>query len=179
LGSQGEGPPHFNDHVHTIRCHIHFNGTEVDPTLPEDNDEVVKWRKSEQVALGLMIRSATNFHSDLCHAHERGRAWDLWCTIMSSRMYELTLQGLDDAFRYSQETRGIVLRHVPLYRRHAQPDHLCCSSRPLQRAAVDETSIFTVFHALWMISFITTLLPRRTSLSGTPISSSYTMTGML
>jgi len=73
-----------NDHVRVIRHEVLEDGSEVDPTPPDadDDPEASKaWKKSEEVALGLMIGTATDLHFELCHAHERGRAWSLWCTI--------------------------------------------------------------------------------------------------
>ena len=48
--------------------------TELDPILPEDGDaDYNKWIKSEQVALGLIIGTATEIHFEVCHAFERAQ----------------------------------------------------------------------------------------------------------
>ena len=42
--------------------------------------------KFEQMVLGLMIGIATDLEFELCHAHEKGRAWGLWCAIKDSHV---------------------------------------------------------------------------------------------
>jgi hypothetical protein len=71
----------LNNHVCVIWCQVLTDGTQGDPTPPEDANNFQRWNKSKRVALGLIISTATDLNFKLCHAHETGRTWDLWHTI--------------------------------------------------------------------------------------------------
>ena len=56
-----------NDHARVIRREIVGNA-EIDPIPPDEgDDDYAKWVKSEQVALGLIIGTATDLHFETCH----------------------------------------------------------------------------------------------------------------
>jgi len=77
-----------------------------------------------------MIGTATDLHFELCHAHERGRAWDLWCAIEdyhvlrdASRRYEAWMmlfavrktpdEKCCDMYRRIEEARNSIVRVIP------------------------------------------------------------------
>ena len=78
-----------NRHVRVLRRTV-VEGVETDPSPPDpdDVDEFDSWMKSEQVALGIMIATATDLHFEICHTYECGPAWGLWRAIEECHVVE-------------------------------------------------------------------------------------------
>src|SRR5258706_4619787 len=140
-----------NDHVRVIRREIVGNA-EIDPAPPDkDNTDYDKWVKSEQMALGLIISTASNLHFEICHTFERGPAWSLWHAIKDSHMlqdanlwYEAWMalftvrktptESYCDMYRHIEAAHSKIVRITP-------PD-----ITPKQQ--FDEILLFTTLHAL-------------------------------
>lgn len=90
-----------NDHVRVIQRTLLDDGSYTDPTPPEDPDDLKDWIKSERVALGLIIGTASDLHFELCHARERGPAWE-YRGVPCPTGRDSAVRCLDDPFQNTQ-----------------------------------------------------------------------------
>jgi hypothetical protein len=140
-----------NDHVRVIRRQVLDDGTQGGPMPPEDADDLERWNKSECVALGLIIGTATDLHFELCHAHETGCAWDLWRAIEDCHVLQ------DASLRYEAWMMLFAVRKTPdepycdMFRRVEDARNRIVRVTPANLSSkqqFDEISLFTALHAL-------------------------------
>lgn len=140
-----------NDHGRVI-CREFVGLVEVDPIAPSPQDAGYDaWVKSEQVASGLIIGTAADLHFEICHAHERSPAWDLWVAIENCHIVQ------DASLRYDAWMGLFAVRKAPgetycdMYRRietarskivRVTPPTLTITER------FDEIALFTGLNAM-------------------------------
>jgi hypothetical protein len=69
------------NHVHVIRRPKGSDGKFSDPTPPTDLEELLTWNKSERVAMGIIMATASDLHLELIHKMSEEPAWKLWKAI--------------------------------------------------------------------------------------------------
>jgi len=71
------------DHIRVI-CHTKGNdGKYTDPVTPTDAEERKSWEKSEHVAQGIIMATASDLHLELIHKLREGSIWKMWSEIKS------------------------------------------------------------------------------------------------
>ena len=69
------------DHIWVIWCTKGSDGKYVNPIQPTDLDELKDWNKSERVAMGVIMATASDLHLELVHKMSEEPVWVLWKAI--------------------------------------------------------------------------------------------------
>jgi hypothetical protein len=81
------------DHIRIIRCTKGTDGKYTDPVAPTDADERKAWDKSERVAQGVAMATASDLHLELIHKLKEGSVWKLWSEIkVQHEQHDASLQ---------------------------------------------------------------------------------------
>lgn len=62
------------------------NGAAIPPVRLTDQAELDKWELSKEVAMGIIVATASAMHLELVDRYEEGPLWDLWCAIECSHV---------------------------------------------------------------------------------------------
>jgi len=71
------------DHIRVIRRTKDTGGKYADPVAPTDAEELKSWEKSERVAQGVIMATASDLHLELIHKLREGSIWKMWSEIKS------------------------------------------------------------------------------------------------
>ena len=139
------------DHVRIIRRTKDSAGKYVDPTPPTDPDELKAWDKSERVAMGVIMATASDLHLEVVHKMSEEPVWKVWKAI------EAQHQQHDASLRHEAWMQLFVIQkkpsetYVDLYRRveaarvkidRVTPSDLTAAQRS------EELGLFTIINAL-------------------------------
>ena len=92
-------------------------GALVDPVPPTDPDDLMKWKKSERIAWGVIARTATKLHLELVYKYKGGSVWELWKAIEARHAPQ-------DAF-----LRYAAWAHLFSIRKRPDEDYMDCYRR--------------------------------------------------
>jgi Zinc knuckle len=73
-------------HLRVIKASVDANGAATAPVAPADPALQEKWESSEEIAMGVIVATASKMHLELISKLEDGPAWDLWCAIEHCHM---------------------------------------------------------------------------------------------
>jgi len=69
------------NHVHVIQRTRDSDGKYHDPAPPTDQDKRKAWDKSERIAMGIIMATASDLHLELFHRMSKEPVWDVWKAI--------------------------------------------------------------------------------------------------
>ena len=73
-------------HLRVVKAGVDANGAEIAPVPPADPALLEKWESSEEIAMGMIVATASKMHLELVSKLEDGPAWDLWRAIERCHM---------------------------------------------------------------------------------------------
>jgi hypothetical protein len=140
-----------SDHVRVIRRTKDNTGKYQDPTPPTDDEDLKAWNKSERVAQGVIMATASDLHLELIHRRSEGPVWKMWTEI------EAQHQQHDASLRHEAWMQLFAIRRKPsepyidLYRRveaaRAKIDRVTPADLTTAQRS-EELGLFTIINAL-------------------------------
>ena len=138
-------------HLRIIRSGKGSDGAPLDPTPPTNLDELKRWEDSEEIAMGVIIATASKLHLELVSKYEDGSVWELWKAIEANHvthdaslrheawvqlfgMQKRSDEGYADFYRRGSDARSRI--------EHVTPSNLT----PQQRS--DELLLTTLLYGL-------------------------------
>ena len=68
-------------HLHVIKAGVDANSAAIALTPPMDTALLEQWETSNEIAMGIIVATASKMHLELVSRLEDGAAWDLWTAI--------------------------------------------------------------------------------------------------
>jgi hypothetical protein len=136
------------DHVRVIQRTKRTDGKYHDPSPPPDPDERKAWDKSERVAMGVIMATASDLHLELIYRMSEEPAWKVWKAIEAEHDVSLRHEAWMQLFATRKKPTET---YVDFYRRveaarskidRVTPAHFT----PAQRS--EELRLFTIINGL-------------------------------